>query len=246
MKKILKQKTAMVLIAITLVLSVFSCKSVQFDMNTYSPIAVVTVFGNPALPWYDPQAKGSNAADDSLPGTLLKKANQENPELYSVQDRIDSAYKTLVESLDEAGITLIDSSEFVNTDEYKKAAKTFLGSLETDVPAKDLKILDYMSGKRYQSLANAIGAQGLMFVEFTFYKQKMPSGMHDINILARSSMNVYIYDSTGKKVFHKKYTGLSESGPLDDNGSYNKHDLIALYPETVEYAVDCLVQDLLK
>ena len=227
-------------------LTLFSCKSVKFDKDIYSPIAVLTVYSNPSLPWYDPQAKGSNAVDDSLPGTLMKKANQENPELYTVQDRIDSACKKLMEALADAGIDAVDPDVISSDAEYQKLSKSFLSSLETDVPADGLKIQDYMSGKKYRSLAKKLGAGGLMFVEFRFYKQKIPSGLHDIFIHARSTMNVYIYDSDGQKVFHKKYTGVSEAGVPDDNGSYNKHELVEKYPETVDYAISCLVQDLLQ
>ena len=51
---------------------VLSCKSVKFDLDVYSPIAILTVYSNPSLPWYDPQAKSSNAVDDSLPGISPK------------------------------------------------------------------------------------------------------------------------------------------------------------------------------
>ena len=230
----------------TLVMILFSCKSIKFDKDIYSPVAVLTVYSNPSLPWYDPQAKSSNAVDDSLPGSLLKKANQENPELYTVQDRIDSACGTLMVALDEAGIETIDAETIFNNAEYQRLSKAFLSNLETDVPASGLKIQDYMSGKKYRSLAQSLGAGGMMFVEFSFYKQKIPSGLHDVFIHARSTMNVYVYDSDGKKVFHKKYTGISEAGTLDDNGYYDKHALAAKYPETVGYVVDCLIQDLLK
>ena len=245
MKKILF-KTMFSILTAALAMTVFSCKSIQFDMNTYSPIAVLTVYSNPSLPWYDPQAVSSNAVDDSLPGTLLKKSNQENPELYTVQDRIDSAYKTLMDALDEAGIETVDADKITGNDEYQKLSKMFLSSLETDVPASGLKIQDYMSGKKYRSLAQSLGAGGMMFVEFSFYKQKIPSGLHDIFIHARSIMNVYIYDQDGQKVFHKKYTGVSEKGTVDDNGYYDKHELVAKYPETVDYVIDCLMQDLLN
>lgn len=245
MKKV-SFKIMFAMLAGALAVTVFSCKSIQFDLNVCSPIAVLTVYSNPSLPWYDPQAVSSNAVDDSLPGTLLKKANQENPELYTVQDRIDSAYKTIMDALDEAGIETVDAEKISSNDEYQKLSKMFLSSLETDVPASGLKIQDYMSGKKYRSLAQNLGAGGMMFVEFSFYKQKVPSGLHDNYIHARSTMNVYIYDSEGQKIFHKKYTGLSETGTIDDNGSYDKHELVGLYPETVEYAVECLVQDLLK
>ncbi len=244
MKKHFGKKIATASILCSIMLMVLSCKSVKFDLDVYSPIAILTVYSNPSLPWYDPQAKSSNAVDDSLPGTLLKKQNQENPELYTVQERIDSAYKTLADSLSDSGINLIDSTSFTGGEEYQKAAKVFLSSLETDVPAEGLKVLDYINGKKYRQLAQSIGAEGIMLVEFNFYKQKLPVGMHDIFILARTTMNVYIYDAEGNKVFHKKYTAVSETGPQDDNGSYNKHELIAKYPETVESVVQSLVQDL--
>lgn len=245
MKKTLK---IMMLTMLTgmLVMSLFSCKSIKFDKDIYSPVAVLTVYSNPSLPWYDPQAKSSNAVDDSLPGSLLKKANQENPELYTVQDRIDSACKTLMEALDESGIVTVDADTIFNNAEYQKLSKVFLSNLETDVPASGLKIQDYMSGKKYRSLAQSLGAGGMMFVEFSFYKQKIPSGLHDIFIHARSTMNVYIYDQDGQKVFHKKYTGVSEKGTVDDNGYYDKHELVAKYPETVDYVIGCLMQDLLN
>lgn len=230
-----------------LILTVMSsCKSVQFKVNESSPIAVLTVFSNPTLPWYDPQAKSKSEPDDSVPSQLIKKSYQENPELNTAQKRIDSACLALMKGLEDAGIEVVDKEAFSDADEYQKLSKSFLSGLDTDLSAEGLRILDYMNGKKYLPLAEMTDAGSMMFVEFTFNKQKTPVGLHDNYILARTTMNVYIYDRTGQKVFHKKYTGLSETGPLDDNGYYNKNELVERFPETVDFAVACLVRDLLQ
>lgn len=238
-------KKIALMIAGLLLMVLYSCRSVQFNMNEASPLAVVTVFSNPTLPWYDPLAKSKSVPDDSVPSQLIKKSYQENPELNTAQKRIDSAYLALIKGLEDAGIEVVDREAFSDSDEYQKLSKSFLSGLETDLSAEGLKILDYMNGKKYLPLAELTDAGSMMFVEFTFNKQKTPVGLHDNYILARTTMNVYIYDRTGKKVFHKKYTGLSETGPLDDNGSYNKNELVEKFPETVDFVVDCLLKDLL-
>ncbi|MBP5451864.1 MAG: hypothetical protein J6Y16_06475, partial [Treponema sp.] len=74
-------KKIALMIAGLLLMVLYSCKSVQFNMNESSPLAVVTVFSNPTLPWYDPQAKSKSVPDDSVPSQLIKKSYQENPEL---------------------------------------------------------------------------------------------------------------------------------------------------------------------
>ncbi|MBO7639690.1 MAG: hypothetical protein J6S91_12015, partial [Treponema sp.] len=146
-------KKIALMIAGLLLMVLYSCRSVQFNMNEASPLAVVTVFSNPTLPWYDPLAKSKSVPDDSVPSQLIKKSYQENPELNTAQTRIDSAYLALIKGLEDAGSEVVDREAFSDSDEYQKLSKSFLSGLETDLSAEGLKILDYMNGKKYLPLA---------------------------------------------------------------------------------------------
>ncbi|MBR6912602.1 MAG: hypothetical protein IKN34_02175, partial [Treponema sp.] len=69
----------------------YSCKSVPKDLRSYSPVAIITVYSNPSVPWYDERTGKESVDDGILSGAVNRLINKENPEVTTVQKRIDEA-----------------------------------------------------------------------------------------------------------------------------------------------------------
>ena len=113
----------------------YACKSLPSDLATYSPVAIMTVYGNPSVPLYDEKTDSETVDDGVLSGAVNRLINKKNPEVETAQERIDFASALLSERMRDFGLEVIDPTVLKEGSAYKHAGKTFIDYLGNTVPA---------------------------------------------------------------------------------------------------------------
>jgi hypothetical protein len=90
-----------------------SCESTKVTPATCSPIAIVSVSGNSSIPWYiddrDKTSEDDGETGGMLSGIVNRTFGAHDPEIQTVNSRIDDAAATLASSLSRTGtISVID------------------------------------------------------------------------------------------------------------------------------------------
>lgn len=92
-----------------------------------------------------------------------------------------------------------------------------------------------------------MGIRGQLYATFTFERgiigvNKFKTGLMN----AYTSLNVFILDENGKKVFQKKYNAHSDKSIYVFSGIYDPHDLLELFPETIQAVSNSFAESLAK
>ncbi len=213
-------KRALFLLASVATLLV-GCESTKLELNSFSPIAILSVEGNQVVHEIDSNNEIDEDADGILSDALNKALGSKNPEVSSAQNRVDYAEECLRLSLEDiAGIQVVDKETLTACDNYKYAKSNILSFMETGVVATGYEPgMLSLGAKKSRILMKEIGAAGLISAEFEFDKR-----IKQNKISAVVKMKVRLFDEKGKNVFMREY--MSESADkLDVHGIYdNKYD----------------------
>ncbi len=237
------------LVVLSLFTSVFSgCKSApNIDLTDYSPMAVVSIYSNSSVPWYDRDGArnpdGNTNSGGLVTSSLNKVIEQNNPEYMTVQERIDGAARTFLDALEGCGVEIVSMDKVSETQAYKSGYNQFIQKTTTSTPAEGYMVLDYSGNSRNRMIATETGASGSIFAEFIFQKEKVQSGLHDLNVAAKVTLKVYLADSDGKKALYRTYSSLSPKSVPFDNGNWSRASLVEFFPDAIESVVNQFIMD---
>lgn len=227
---------------------IFSCKSTQVvNLENHCPIAIMTIYSNPGLPWYedsiDTKYKISKEDNGILTGFINRALDRNNIEIETAQERIDMAANIFIESLRNADLELIDPNNFQDSPAYKNAGKNFMDTLGNTLPAKGFDAIVSSSKKLNKEMAEATQAKSLIYIKFNFKKEKELKGFHEVGVKARVSMKVYAVNSEGKKLLNKEYIVNSPEIIEFSKNHYDKEKLCNSFRETIQIAVNKFLID---
>jgi len=237
-----------VLICLTFVCALASCKSTKIEPSVCSPTAIVSIYGNSSLPWFVPldkmQSDDDNEGGGMLSGLVNRALGTKDPEIQTVDSRIDNAAEMFAKMVeDKLGIDVVEHSVLEQSKMYQKNSSSFLASVGDNVPAEGFKVIETSGSKFNKMVEKETGTKSLMFVNFMFYKEKDYVGITDINAFARTRMTVRVVDSRGRNIWKKQYSATSRTGVDYRNGKWDKEKLCTLYPEVVESVINQFIVD---
>ena len=222
----------------------YACKSLPSDLATYSPVAIMTVYGNPSVPLYDEKTDSETVDDGVLSGAVNRLINKKNPEVETAQERIDFASALLSERMRDFGLEVIDPTVLKEGSAYKHAGKTFIDYLGNTVPAAGYDAITSSSGKLNRTVCQESGAKSTLYVKFRFQKVKVKEGVHDKGIAARLVMNVFGTDDKGKKIINCEYkTVSSDYAEIVKSSNWDKEKVVSLFPNLTNRLITQFLAD---
>lgn len=237
----MKKMIASILCAVPLL---YSCTSVPKDLAQYTPVAIMTVYGNPAVPLYNEITGGETVEDGILSGAVNRMINKKNPENETAQERIDYASALLSQRMRDFGLQVIDPSVLKECTAYKNAGKDFLDYLGNTVPAAGYDAITSSNGKLNRMMCAETGAKSALYVKFRFQKVMAKEGVHDKGVAARLVMTVFATDANGKALISREYKAVSaDYVPLVKTAVWDKEKVMDLYPDLVNRVVTEFLSD---
>lgn len=245
------KKNLLFISALTSVIALFilsSCQSTKVVASEYSPSAVVSVYGNSSIPWFvdlrDKTSETDGEGGGMLSGLVNRALGAHDPEIQTVQSRIDTAAELFCTALENKGkIEIIDHTLVEKTSAFKANGNSFLNNVGDDVAATGYKIISAGSSKRNKDIAKQSGAKSTIYVTFRFQKQKLNASLTKKEAAARVTMDVYIADQAGHKIFKKQYYAISSGSVPYENGKWDKEELCNLFPDTITTVVNSFILD---
>ena len=232
------------LLLIGLIPFLYSCGSVPADLKEYSPVAIMTVYSNPSVPWYDEKTGAESVEDGILSGAVNRFLNKKNPENTTTQERIDYASALLSERMRAFGLEVIDPSTNKELSAYKHAGKDFSDYLGNTVPAQGYEAFTTSNGKQNRSICKESGAKSVIYVNFRFQKVIVKDGVRDKGVAPRLVMSVFGTDSKGKMILNKEYKAVSgDYAELIKSSDWDKEKVVSLYPQLEEKLITQFLTD---
>jgi hypothetical protein len=225
-----------------------SCQSTKVVAADHSPSAVVSVYGNSSIPWFvderDKTSESDGEGGGMLSGLVNRALGAHDPEIQTVQSRIDTAAEIFCTSLENKGkLAVVDHTIVEKTPAFKTNGNSFLDSVGDDVAATGYKIMSAGSSKRNKDIAKQAGAKSTIFVTFKFQKQKLNVTWGKTAVAARVTMDVYIANAAGHKIFKNQYYAVSPDSVPYENGKWDKEGLCNMFPDTITTVVNNFILD---
>ena len=241
------KKTLLPLALLCMLPLFYACRSTQLDLSLYTPVAIMTMYSNPGVPWYE-ERNGSNGAQQTdegiLTGAVNRMLNKQNPETATAQSRIDGASALFSERLRDAGIAVIDPTTLKNCTAYKNTGKTFFDYLGNTLPAAGYDALTSSNKRLNRAMCAESGAKSVLYVSFRFQKVLVKDGVRNKGVAARVVMQVYGTDDAGKKLINRDYIAVSaDYAELVRSSTWDKEKLCALFPAAIARVITNFLLD---
>lgn len=222
----------------------YGCASAPLALNEYSPVAIVTVYSNPSVPWYDEKTNSESVEDGVLSGAVNRFLNKKNPEHETAQERIDRASELLSQRMKDFGLEVVDPSVSSEFSAYKNAGKGFTDYLGNTVPAKGYEAITSSNGKRNRTLCRESGAKSVIYVKFHYQKVMVKDGVHNIGVAPRLVLTIFGTDENGKMLINKEYSEVSsEYAELVKSSNWDKDKVVSLYPDLESKVINRFLVD---
>ena len=210
----------------------YGCASTPKNLKEFSPVAIMTVYSNPSVPWYDEKTNSESVEDGILSGAVNRLINRKNPEHEERQERINYASSLLSEKMRDFGLEVIDPTTNKDGSAYKDAGSDFTDYIGNTVPAEGYSAITSSNGKMNRTFCKETGAKSVLYVNFRFQKVMVQEGVHNKGVAARVVMSVFGTDSNGKKIINKEYKAVSEGyANLVKSSNWDKEKVLSFYPE---------------
>ena len=199
----------------------YACASTPANLRDYSPVAVMTVYSNPSVPWFDEKSKTDSVEDGILSGAINRLINKKNPETEkeAVQERIDYAGQLLSARIRDFGMEAITPES--NT-----------------VPAAGYEAIASSNGKMNRMICKETGAKSVIYVNFRFQKVMVKDGVRNTGVAPRVAMTVFATDNTGKKIISKEYSAISEDYTnLIKSSEWDKEKVVSQFPALTDKVI---------
>ena len=222
----------------------YGCASTPQNLKDFSPVAIMTVYSNPSVPWYDEKTNSESVEDGILSGAVNRLINKKNPEHEERQERINQASALLSEKMREFGLEVIDPTTNPEVSAYKNAGSGFTDYLGNTVPAQGYEAITSSNGKRNRSLCKESGAKSVLYVNFRFQKVMVKEGVHNKGVAARVVMSVFGTDENGKRIINKEYKAVSEDyADLVKSSNWDKEKVVSLFPDLENKVISHFLAD---
>lgn len=230
-----------------------ACKTTSLNLSPadLSSLAIVTVTGNSSVPWYVPPAERINEDDGIISNSglsaMLNKALRGNdPELLTIESRIDNSAEIVQDTFKDYGIDVLPVEKVYESPVLSQQSFNFLTDFSGSTPAQGYGVISYTSRVRNKEICETTGAKTTCFVEFEYRKFKEQVSFSENHVYAHVVMKVYMADVNGKKILQKEFTALSDDfTTMNVIKGYSKDKLVALFPSAVKNACNQLMAYLL-
>ena len=245
MKKTVHIAAALLICATTLLVS---CKTTPVAINESGPIAIISVTGNPALPWEKDDNDDEGDDGNGVLSTLVNKlVDGKNPELSTGVDRLDYAvdsFHALIEEI--ATVEVIDDAVLKSAENYVSINENIFNLLESTIGATGFKKLNAIGGKRARLLMQEIGAKSLIFADFDFRKTVLSGSKWNGSIAPMLTMKVHLVNERGKEVINRSFTLKGSDSVRSSGKNYDRDALVGLYPALIDNAISQFVVSYLQ
>ena len=239
------KRTFYALFISTLFSLVTSCASVsKVNLVEYSPVAIVTVYANTGLPWYEEDRsskyKTQQNGDGLVTGVINRAIDSKNPEYTLTQNRIDQAAASLTTALKRNGISVISPLSNPESSFYKKNSSASGGVFSgTTAAATGYYMHTNASKALAKKISKETGAQSLIYASLSFLKEKVSDdGLHIKGLTPRVSLKVFASDASGKIILNSEYKSNCREWVSYRTGDvYDKEELCALIPSCINDVV---------
>lgn len=218
-----------------------ACKSVPIAINEQGPVAIISVIGNPALPWDigDAEAESADDGNGVLTTLVNKLVDGSNPELQTGKDRLDYAVDSLRAALEEnAGVEVISNETLLNSEAYRNINESLFNMIDSRIGATNFKMLTTLGSKRARLLMEEIGAKSLIFLDFDFRKTSSSGTKWTGNVIPVLTMKVHLLNAKGREVINRSFTLKGADSVRISNRKYDKDALVDLYPALIDNAIN--------
>lgn len=219
------------------------CKSAPVALNESGPVAIISVTGNPALPWEKDDNNDESDDGNGVLSTLVNKlVDGKNPELTTGKDRLDYAvdsFHALIEEI--AGVEVIDDDIVRSASNYVSIKENIFNLLESTIGATGFKKLNAIGAKRARLLQKEIGARILLFADFDFRKSVQSGTKWNGNIVPMLTMKVHLVNESGKEVVNRSFVLRGAEAVHSSGKTYDKDELVGLYPALIDNAISQFV-----
>lgn len=242
-------KKGVILLVLPL-LALASCKTTKVPLTSHSPIAIVTIYGNPSVSWYEDKVttdyKVARQDEGFLTGLLNKALLRDTSETDTAQDRINDAAEQITSLLRDYGIEVIDPSVVRETPAYKHAGKTFFDDIANTLPAVGYDAISSSTAQLNKRMISATGAKSLAYIKFKFQKVKVQEGLHDIGVTARVHMEIFVADEKGKTLLNKEYDEVAPDYTDFYKNSWDRGAVCAFFHDTIHSLLTRFADDFLE
>lgn len=231
-------KTTLKAFALALLLfTLAACNTAKVDLSSAGAVAIMTVYGNENVPWFEVDSPNTTpdqldrlaAKDQGILSTFINSYIQrDNPEYTLAQDRINDAAQTFTQALRAAGLTVTDPVTLPTATAYTGAQRTFRNRVDAVYPAEGYRVINGSPKKQSVTMAEESGAQAMLYVNFTFQKQRFKEGRDNI-VRARVVMTVKADDASGKTIIDDEYTALSDDFSLYERSDWDVEKICSLF-----------------
>ncbi len=216
----------------------YGCASTPQNLKDFSPVAIMTVYSNPSVPWYDEKTNSESVEDGILSGAVNRLINRKNPEHEERQERINYASSLLSQKMRDFGLEVIDPTTHKDGSVYKDAGSDFIDYIENTVPAEGYKAITSSNGKMNRTFCKETGAKSVLYVNFRFQKVMVQEGVHNKGVAARIVMSVFGTDSNGSRIINKEYKAVSDGyADLIKSSNWDKEKVLSFYPDLEEQVI---------
>jgi hypothetical protein len=134
----------------------------------------------------------------------------------------------------------------INAVAYQNAKTDKIAVKAGFIQPKDYRLVDVRDTAFAQSLAREIGAQGTLFLEFTFFKQ-MSTGMGKNGTMrAQVQMLATLIDTNGKAYFQKVYVASSKDTIGVVMEVYDTDKFMDMIPPIITTVIEQFTEDFSK
>ncbi len=214
-----------------------SCSSLSTikDPAAVSPLAVITVYSNSEIGWYREEKSNSGLLDNFLSKTINKAKNETVSTLLSRADiLVNDAEKSLLTAFSTAPVKLVEKESIVESSVYVSKSESQLENEGEFIKADGYKILTHNDASFAAQLSKETGANGLVYVNFTFSKLVLTGIEKNGTLGAGVRMNITITDKAGKMLFAKSFYEQSKKSTAVVAGVYNPQALLDLFPPVID------------
>ena len=216
-----------------LCVSVAACWAAKKQpLSSASPVAVMSVTGNKAVPWFDGNEK--SASEGALTGKINEKMNKLSTERATAVSRLDYALEGVRFRVEEKGAQMVEKERVLGSSSYKNNPGGTPKYLSAKAVATGYKSVFDMGRKNVRAVLSELGAQSAMFLDFEFWKVRKNSK----ELAALVILRARVVNADGKEIVSKRYSVESESRILLSGNSYNTEQLLSLLEFTVDDALD--------
>jgi hypothetical protein len=225
------------------------CASSPVYLVDHSPLAIVSITGNPALPWKDSNQSDEDADDGNgvLTNMVNKIVDANNPEQMTGQNRIDYAERTLRELLEQnGGVHIIPHDQVISSKTYSETTADVFTVLDSAYPATGFKSISRPGAKRARLIMEESGAHSMLLADFFFQKVNTNGNKWTGKVGAAVTMNVTVLNDRGRVIVTHQYYATSPEQISISGRKYDKNALVDLFPATIDAVINQFIVSYVK